>query len=123
MVNNRPVNLDLRTIRMPATAILSILHRITGVIIFLGMPILLWMLGKSLGSAAEFHDLLTLLDNIFLKIIFLGTITALGYHVIAGIKHLFMDRGIGETLEGSKVAGRLVMVATLILLIIIGSLL
>ncbi len=122
-MNNRPVNLDLRTIRMPATAILSILHRITGVIIFLGMPILLWMLGKSLGSAAEFQDLLTLLDNIFLKIIFLGTITALGYHVIAGIKHLFMDRGIGETLEGSKVAGRLVMVATLILLIIIGSLL
>ncbi len=122
-MNNRPVNLDLRTIKMPVTAILSILHRISGVIIFLGMPILLWMFGKSLGSAIEFQNLLTLLDNIFLKIIFLGTITALGYHVIAGIKHLFMDRGIGETLEGSKLAGKMVMVATLILLIIIGSLL
>jgi len=108
---------------MPVTAILSILHRISGVIIFLGMPILLWMFGKSLASAAEFQSLLSLLDNIFLKIIFLGIITALGYHVIAGIKHLFMDRGIGETLEGAKVAGRLVMIATLILVIFMGSLL
>jgi len=122
-VNNRPVNLDLRTIKMPITAILSILHRISGVIIFLGMPILLWMFGKSLASAAEFQSLLSLLDNIFLKIIFLGIITALGYHVIAGIKHLIMDRGIGETLEGAKVAGRLVMIATLILVIFMGSLL
>jgi len=62
-----------------------------------------------------------MLDNILLKLIFLGIIAALGYHIIAGIKHLFMDRGIGETAGGAKVAIRLVLGATLIFVIFLGA--
>ena len=87
-MNKRPVNLDLTTIRLPLTAILSIMHRISGIIIFFGMPILLWMFGKSLASEAEFMELQSLLDNMFYKFIFLGILAALSYHIIAGIKHL-----------------------------------
>ena len=120
-MNKRPVNLDLTTIRLPLTAILSILHRITGVIIFLGMPILLWMFGQSLSSEANFLNLQNLLDNLFYKLIFLGILAALSYHIIAGIKHLFMDRGIGESETGSKIAARLVILFTLIAFIFLGS--
>ena len=120
-MNKRPVNLDLTTIRLPLSAILSILHRISGVIIFLGMPILLWMFGQSLSSEADFLYLQDLLDNIFYKLVFLGILAALSYHIIAGIKHLFMDKGIGESEASAKIAGRLVIFFTVIAFIFLGS--
>ena len=119
-MNKRPLNLDLTTIRLPLTAILSIMHRISGIIIFFGMPILLWMFGKSLASEAEFMELQSLLDNMFYKFIFLGILAALSYHIIAGIKHLFMDRGYGESEQGAKIAGRLVILFSLIAFILLG---
>jgi len=102
------------------TAILSILHRISGVLLFLGMPILLWMFGKSLSSMADFQDLLALFDNILFKLIFFGILAALVYHIIAGTKHLMMDLGFGETKQGSKIASRLVLVVSLISIIMLG---
>ena len=120
-MNKRPVNLDLTTIRLPLSAILSILHRISGVIIFLGMPILLWMFGQSLSSEADFLDLQKMLDNTFYKLVFLGILAALSYHIIAGIKHLFMDKGIGESKASAKIAARLVIFFTVIAFIFLGS--
>ncbi len=120
IVTNRPVNLDLRTIRMPFVATLSILHRISGILIFLGTPILLWMLSESLSSAEGFQSVVILLDNLFYKLIFLGILAAFGYHIIAGIKHLFMDRGIGETEESAKVTTVLVVVFSLIWFVFLG---
>lgn len=120
-MNKRPVNLDLTTIRLPLAGVLSILHRISGVIIFFGMPILLWMFGKSLSSEADFLELQNLLGNLFYKLIFLGILAALSYHIIAGIKHLFMDKGIGETEGSAKIAGRLTIFFTLIAFILLGS--
>ena len=120
-MNKRPVNLDLTTIRLPLSAVLSILHRISGVIIFLGMPILLWMFGQSLSSEADFLYLQELLGNTFYKLVFLGILAALSYHIIAGIKHLFMDIGIGESETSAKIAARLVILFTLIAFIFLGS--
>ena len=105
---------------MPLQAILSILHRVSGVIIFFGMPILLWMFGKSLSSVAEFQELLTLLDNILYKLIFLGILAALAYHIIAGIKHLLMDHGIGDSEQGAKIASRMLLFVSLIVIILLG---
>ena len=119
--SKRPVNLNLTTIRFPLTAILSILHRITGVIIFLGMPILLWMFAKSLSSEAGFLELQTMLDNTLCKLIFLGILAALSFHIIAGIKHLFLDKGIGESESGAKISSRLVLFSTLLVLIFLGA--
>ncbi len=53
----RPVNLDLQTIRFPITAIASILHRVSGVITFVAVGILLWLLGTSLSSPEGFDKL------------------------------------------------------------------
>lgn len=119
-VNNRPVNLDLRTIRMPIIAILSILHRISGIILFLGMPVLLWMLGKSINSEADFKSLQSLLDIVFFKLIFIGILAALAYHIIAGVKHLIMDLGYGETMQGAKTASIIVILLSLMAFILLG---
>jgi succinate dehydrogenase / fumarate reductase cytochrome b subunit len=120
-VNKSPVNLDLRTIRMPLAAILSILHRISGVIIFLGLPILLWLFSMSLSSAEDFAEMMSLLDNMLYRLMFFGILMALGYHIIAGIKHLFMDKGYFETKESSKIASIAVICLTLLLFIFLGA--
>lgn len=120
-MNKRPVNLDLRTIRMPFTATLSILHRISGIVIFLGMPMLLWLFSMSLSSAENFAEMMSLLDNMIYRLMFFGILMALGYHIIAGIKHLFMDKGIGETEKSSKVASILVVTLSLILFVLLGA--
>ena len=59
----RPVNLDLRTIRFPVTAIASILHRVSGVITFVAVGILLWLLGVSLSSPEGFQTAEYLLEH------------------------------------------------------------
>lgn len=57
MKDNRPVNLDIGTIKLPITAYASILHRISGVVLFVAVGILLWMLDASLASEESFNSL------------------------------------------------------------------
>ena len=100
--SERPVNLDLTTFRFPITAIASILHRVAGVILFFGSFILMVLLGMSLENEAGFADTLALLENGFVSFIVWGVLAALAYHFVAGVKHLFMDMGYGETLESGR---------------------
>lgn len=62
------------------------------------------MLGESLASEERFKSLSKLLDLLLSKLIIWGFVSALIYHLVAGIKHLLMDAGIGETLEGVRLA-------------------
>lgn len=100
--DKRPVNLDLTTIKFPVPALASISHRIAGVALFLAVPILLWMLDRSLASPESFADMKELLDTGLAKFVLWGILAAVAYHFVAGIKHLIMDWGIGETLEGGR---------------------
>ena len=102
MKKNRPVNLDISTIKLPITAYVSILHRVSGVALFAGVAILLWMLDKSLSSAAGFAELQDTLSSPLCQFIIWLTLAGLVYHMVAGIRHLIMDAGIGEDLEGGQ---------------------
>ena len=62
---------------------------------------LMALLGMSLDNEAGFADALALLDNGFVAFIVWGVLAALAYHFVAGVKHLFMDMGYGETLGWS----------------------
>ena len=84
----RPVNLDLQTIRFPITAIASILHRVSGVITFVAVGILLWLLGTSLSSPEGFEQASAIMGSFFVKFIMWGILTALAYHVVVGIRLL-----------------------------------
>ena len=120
MNKNRPVNLDISTIKLPITSYVSILHRTSGVILFVGVAILLCMLDASLESEASFAALQEGLQNPLYQFFIWGTLAALAYHLVAGIRHLFMDAGIGETLEGGQDGAKIVLVVSLILIVLAG---
>jgi succinate dehydrogenase / fumarate reductase cytochrome b subunit len=105
--SQRPVNLDLRTIKLPITAYTSILHRISGVILFFGIAILLYGLDLSLSSEEGFAQVKACMTSPLVKLIVWGLVSALLYHLVAGIRHLIMDVGVGETLEGGKLGSKI----------------
>ncbi len=116
--DKRPVNLDLTTIKFPIPALASISHRIAGVALFVAVPILLWMLDRSLASPESFAEMKELLDSGLAKFVLWGILAAIAYHFVAGIKHLIMDWGIGETLEGGRrfaIAGFIIAAVLIIL--------
>ena len=101
MKNKRPVNLDLATIKWPITAISSGLHRITGILLFFCIPLTLWALQKSLTQAG-FTELQACLSGDISKSVTWLILSMLAYHIVAGIRHLLMDAGIGESLSGAR---------------------
>jgi succinate dehydrogenase / fumarate reductase cytochrome b subunit len=92
----RPVNLDIATIRLPITSYVSILHRVSGVILFFAVAVLLFVLETSLKSEQSFESLRAWFANPLFQFIIWGCLAALAYHVIAGLRHLVMDFGFGE---------------------------
>ena len=102
--DKRPVNLDIGTMRLPITAWASITHRASGVFLFVGTAILMWMLDASLKSPESFAALQECLSG-----------------PVAGIKHLIMDFGIGETMEGGVMGARIVFALSVVLILIAGA--
>lgn len=121
MNDKRPVNLDIGTIDLPITAYASILHRVSGVVLFLAVGILLWMLDASLASEESFNALKATLANPISKFIVWGIMAALGYHLLAGIRHMIMDFGIGESLEGGTRGAKIVLLGAIVLVILAGA--
>ena len=116
----RPVNLDLGAFRWPVTAIASILHRISGILLFVGVGFLIWGLGASLESQESFESVKECLSGVLPKLILWGILAGLIYHFIAGCKHLLMDIGIGETLEGGRLGARIVLGLSVVLIVLAG---
>jgi len=119
--SKRPVNLDLTTIHFPLPALTSITHRITGVILFVGLIFAFWALGKSLSSPAGFDAVSNALaNNVLAKFVAWGLLSALAFHFVAGIKHLLMDANIGVTLEGGVKKAQATVVVSAVLIILAG---
>ncbi|MCJ8168981.1 succinate dehydrogenase, cytochrome b556 subunit [Atopomonas sediminilitoris] len=118
--SQRPVNLDLRTIKLPLTAYTSILHRISGVLLFVGVAVLLYALDLSLSSEEGFAQVKECLQSPFAKLIIWGLLSALIYHLVAGVRHLVMDMGVGESLEGGKRGSQIVLVISAVLIVLLG---
>lgn len=118
--SKRPVNLDLSTIAFPLPALASITHRITGVALFVGVGFLLLGLDLSLASEESFNSLKECLDSVFVKLILWAILSGLIYHLIAGCKHLLMDMGFGETLEGGLLGAKIVFALSAVLILAAG---
>jgi succinate dehydrogenase / fumarate reductase, cytochrome b subunit len=115
----RPVNLDLRTIHQPLAALASITHRVSGVIVFVGIAGLLYLLDISLTSEADFASLRDGLGPVS-KFLLWGVLSALAYHLIAGVKHLFLDIGIGESKEGGPRGAQITFALSIVLSVLVG---
>jgi len=119
--DNRPVNLDTGVLmRLPITAWTSITHRVTGVFLFLGMFALLWALDLSLSSEQGFEQVLVCLQSPIAKLLAWAICAAMIYHTFAGIKHLIMDLGIGESFEGGVLGARIVIALSVVFTILAG---
>jgi len=116
---NRPKNLNLLTIKLPINALVSILHRATGCILFLMLPVILLLLQWSLSSALHFETVIAILHSPFIKLMLLGLAWAFFHHFFAGIRHLAMDVHWMTTLMKARYTSKVVLVlgviATLIL--------
>ena len=112
MKDNRPVNLDIATIRLPITAYASITHRISGVVLAPAAFLLLWTLDMSLTSPRGFAAVSAFLANPLVKFVAWGIAVALIYHSLAGVKHLIMDFGLGESMAGGILGARIVIALT-----------
>ena len=120
MNNNRPVNLDLATVKFPITAIVSILHRISGTVLLGGLLILIWMLDTSLSSEQGFAYLQEIMQKLHAKLILWAVLAALAYHLVMGLRHLLMDLGFGETLQGGKTTAAVALGLAIILMLLAG---
>ena len=118
--SQRPVNLDLRTIKLPITGVTSFLHRVSGIILFLGLAIMLYALSKSLGSEEGFGEVKAYLTSPLAKFVVWGLLSSLLYHLVAGIRHLIMDAGVGETLEGGKLGSKIIIAVSVVLIVLAG---
>ncbi|MDX1525340.1 MULTISPECIES: succinate dehydrogenase, cytochrome b556 subunit [Pseudidiomarina] len=120
MKKQRPVNLELSTIRFPAAAISSILHRVSGVIMLGGVGFLVWALATSLQSAEGFALVQDLLTGFVAKFIAWGILTALGYHLLAGVRHMVMDLGHWEELDSGRISAQAVFVLAILVSVLVG---
>lgn len=100
---------DLPTYRLPAAGIVSILHRISGLIMFLLLPFIVWMFDTSVSSeisfakfSAAFNVGLGFVPAVLVKVVVLGLIWAYLHHLIAGIRHVYMDAFHAVTKEFGK---------------------
>lgn len=105
---------------MPLPAVVSILHRASGVFVFLAIPFLLWMLHTSLATRAGFYTMAQNLSQPLTKIVIWVILSGLLYHLVAGIRHLFMDAGACEELAAARRCSKFVLVFAGILIILAG---
>jgi len=119
--DKRPVNLDLGTFNHPLASVISICHRISGVVLFVGLVFLFNIFDSSLSSASEFASAQALLqDNFFAKFVTWGLLSSLGFHFSAGMKHLVMDFGHGEEIDSANRAAKFVIALTALLSVLAG---
>lgn len=114
-MSKRPINLNLLTISFPITAIVSILHRISGFLLFLVIPIFLAVMALTLHSPETFFTVHICFAHPLIKLLLLGFLFALFYHLFAGIRHLLMDAGVGEELKSARFSAGFVMVLTILI--------
>lgn len=121
MSDKRPVNLDLGTFNHPLVSVISICHRISGVVLFVGLVFLFNIFDSSLSSASEFASAQALLqDNFFAQFVTWGLLSSLGFHFSAGMKHLVMDFGHGEEIDSANRAAKFVIALTALLSVLAG---
>lgn len=116
----RPINLDLSTISLPATAKASILHRVTGVAMFFALLFVIWAWAVSLQSAEGFDYVKSLLNSHLAKFIAWGTITVLIYHLLGGIRHIIMDLGHWEELKSGNLSANVTIGLWIVLAVLAG---
>ncbi len=117
--NKRPKHLKLLKIKMPVTAVVSILHRVSGIILFLSIPYIIWLFSLSVKSVYGYTEALTILNSGCGKLVNVLLLWAITHHFYAGLRFLILDLDIGITRESAIKVAWLVQVLVLITLVLL----
>lgn len=110
----RPRFLNLLQIRLPVTAVASILHRVSGVILLMILPVVIYGLDLSLQGREGFEQVLFLINSPYGQLVLVVTGAAIFYHLAAGIRFLLLDVDVGYTLMASRWSARIVIIISII---------
>ncbi len=116
--DKRPMSPHLQVYKLPLTAKLSILHRATGGVLFMGLLLMVWVLAAGASGATAWQSMHGFLSSWFGKLTLFGFTFSLYYHFCNGIRHLFWDIGKGLDLEGAHKSGIAVLAAAIILTVL-----
>ena len=105
--------------RLPLAGVVSILHRISGALMFLLLPFVLYLLERSITSEISFDYLRGFASQWYIKLIILALSWAYLHHFAAGIRHLFMDMHMGLSKEGSRYSAVSVLATSLFLTLVV----
>ncbi|NWG38973.1 MAG: succinate dehydrogenase, cytochrome b556 subunit [Hydrogenophilaceae bacterium] len=119
-MHNRPVYLNLFRLHLPLAGWVSILHRVSGVYLFLLLPFALYLLQRSLASESGFEEVSVWMGTIFGRILVLLMLASLAFHMIAGIRHLALDVHWGVSKDAARKSAMLVFTAALLCVLLAG---
>ncbi len=120
---------DLPRYRLPVAGVVSILHRVSGVLMFVLMPFIIWLFDTSLSSEISFARFrsafingLWIFPGILIKLVALALIWAYLHHFMAGLRHLWMDVShAAVSKESGAKSARITLVASLLLTVVLGA--
>lgn len=121
MTKKRPKHLALHQIKLPLPGIVSILHRMSGILLFIALPLLLLIFQYSLNSIETHTRLVEMLDGLLVKLSLLGLLWAFLHHFCAGIRYLLIDLHICSDLAGARASSKWVMGFSLLLTVLLGA--
>lgn len=114
----RPVFLDPRQIQLPVGALASIGHRISGVVLALGVPASVYLLASSLENEQSFAQVASQFRLVPVKVSLVVLVWALSHHVLAGVRHLLSDFDIGSPLRSARRSAWLVNIGSVALAVL-----
>jgi succinate dehydrogenase / fumarate reductase cytochrome b subunit len=115
----RPIYLNLLRIRLPIMGVVSLVHRASGVLLFLAIPYAVYLLGLSLTSRADFDHVVQQLEQPWLQLLLLALIWGLAHHLFAGIRFLLIDADIGVQKSSARLGAWAVIAAEIAVVAIV----
>ncbi len=110
-MDTRPVYLNLLKIRLPITGVVSIAHRISGLLLFLAIPFSIYMVDLTLESETGFEQGMRLLGQPVVQVILIVLVWSFVHHLLAGIRYLALDFDLGVEKTSSKMSAMIVLVS------------
>ncbi len=108
---NRPVYLNLFRLHLPITGWVSILHRLSGALLFLLLPFVVWGFALTLSSEAGFARVVAWGSTLAAKLLALALVWAFAHHFLAGLRHLAMDSHWGVSPKSARRSSLVVLLA------------
>lgn len=121
MTTQRPVFLELWRIQLPVPGVVSILHRISGVLMVAAIPVLAWLLAQALAGPEGFAASAAFLTSPLVQLGLLLLAWALLHHLIAGIRYLLIDLGLGVDRPTARRSAWTSLIAALVLTVLVAG--